>query len=119
MMMSSAPTIIPQLATVSISEPNNSLHDILSWALDHLITTGNPDSIKNWFDSETDRWDRYLATANNNPAAAWQTARNELGKDITKALLTAFPLLNKDAQLRLITKMAQRQPQDVTMVHSE
>jgi hypothetical protein len=118
--MSNNPTFIVQPA-VRAQEPNNSLHDILSWALDHLITTGNTESIKCWFDSETDRWDRYLATANNNPAAAWQTARNELGKDITKALLTAFPLLNKDAQLRLITKMAQRKQQghDVTMVHSE
>ena len=118
--MSNNPTFIVQPA-VRAQEPNNSLHHILSWALDHLITTGSPESIKCWFNSETDRWDRYLATANNNPAAAWHTARNELGKDITKALFIAFPLLNKDAQLRLITKMAQRQQQghDVTMLHSE
>ena len=118
--MSNNPTFIVQPA-VRAQEPNNSLHDILTWALDHLIATGNPDSIKSWFDSETDRWDGYLATANNNPAAAWQTARNELGNDVTKALLIAFPLLNKDAQLRLITKLVQRQQQghDVTMVHSE
>jgi hypothetical protein len=102
--MSNNPTFIVQPA-VRAQEPNNSLHDILSWALDHLITTGNPESIKSWFNSETDRWDGYLAAANNNPAAAWQKARSELGNDITKALLIAFPLLNKDAQLRLIANV--------------
>ena len=97
--------------TVRAQEPNNSLHDILTWALDHLIATGNPESIKCWFNSETDRWDGYLAAANNNPDAAWQKARSELGNDITKALLIAFPLLHKDAQLRLIANVAKRQLQ--------
>jgi hypothetical protein len=105
--MSNNPTFIVQ-PTVRAQEPHNSLHDILTWALDHLVASGNVETIKSWFNSETDRWDGYLAAANNNPAAAWQTARSDLGNDITKALLIAFPLLNKDAQLRLITNVAQR-----------
>src|ERR1700682_2238637 len=106
---------------VTTHQLNNSLYDILTWALDHLVAPGNLETIKSWFNTETDRWDRYLAESNNNPAAAWQKARSELGNDITKSILIAFPLLNKDAQLRLITKMAQRQQQghDVTMLHSE
>jgi hypothetical protein len=109
--MSTTPSINPQHAPSAPNELSNSLHDILSWALDHLITSGKPETIKSWFNSETDRWDRYMAEANNNPAAAWQAARNELGKDMTKALVIAFPLLNQDAQHRLVTKLAQRQQQ--------
>lgn len=105
-------TVCTHTATMSNAQPaaatnqlNNSLQDILTWALDHLIATGNPESIKSWFNTETDRWDRYLVAANNNPAAAWQTTRNELGNDITKALLFALALLNEDAQRQLTTNV--------------
>ena len=93
---------------LTTSDLTNSMHDILSWALDHMIANSNPESLQNWFNRETDRWDGFLASGNNNPALAWQAARSALGKDICTALLMAFPLLNRDAQRHLVTRVAQR-----------
>jgi hypothetical protein len=70
-----------------------------------------PQAFKSWFNTETDRWDGYLANTNNKPATALQTARSELANDVTKAQLIAFPLLSKDAKQRLVTNAAKRQQQ--------